>query len=149
LLKEGDTRFCALSWGSRVPESYKDAYKRLVWTAHHWQHWLARGPPPDHRWRSRLARSALTLKGLTFAPTGAIAAAATTSLPETPGGERNWDYRYSWIRDATFALWGLYTLGFDWEANDYFAFLTDVVERDRRKMQIVYGIDGRCDLAGH
>ena len=98
-------------------------YRRLVWTAHHWQHWLARGRFPDHRWRSHLARSALTLKGLTFAPTGAIAAAATTSLPETPGGERNWDYRYTWMRDGTFALWGLYTLGFEWEASDYFAFL--------------------------
>jgi GH15 family glucan-1,4-alpha-glucosidase len=148
LLREGDTRFCALSWG-RVPppHTYQEAYERQVWTAHHWQHWLARGNFPDHRWRGYLTRSALTLKGLTFAPTGAIAAAATTSLPETPGGERNWDYRYSWIRDATFALWGLFTLGFDWEANDYFAFLTEVVERDRGDMQIVYGIDGRCDLA--
>ena len=109
---------------------YEDAYRRLVWTAHHWQHWLARGRFPDHRWRGHLARSALTLKGLTFAPTGAIAAAATTSLPETPGGERNWDYRYTWMRDATFALWGLYTLGFEWEANDYFAFIADMVERD-------------------
>ena len=150
LLREGDTRFCALSWG-RVPppETYKEAYRRQVWTAHHWQHWLARGEFPDHRWRNHLARSALTLKGLTFAPTGAIAAAATTSLPETPGGERNWDYRYSWIRDATFALWGLYTLGLEWEASDYFAFLTDVVERDGGNMQIVYGIDGRSDLSEH
>jgi GH15 family glucan-1,4-alpha-glucosidase len=147
LLHEGDTRFVALSWGSLdPPEDYQEAYRRLVWTAHHWQHWLARGDFPDHRWRSYLARSALTLKGLTFAPTGAIAAAATTSLPETPGGERNWDYRYSWIRDATFALWGLFTLGFEWEASDYFAFLTDVVERDRGDLQIVYGIDGRSQL---
>jgi alpha,alpha-trehalase len=148
LLHEGDTRFVALSWGHVPPPvDYAEAYHRQVWTAHHWQHWLARGEFPDHRWRSHLARSALTLKGLTFAPTGAIAAAATTSLPEVPGGERNWDYRYSWIRDATFALWGLFTLGFDWEASDYFAFLTDVVERDRGDMQIVYGIDGRGDLA--
>ncbi len=148
LLHEGDLRFCALSWGRVAPpETYQEAYERQVWTAHHWQHWLARGNFPDHRWRSYLTRSALTLKGLTFAPTGAIAAAATTSLPETPGGERNWDYRYSWIRDATLALWGLFTLGFDWEANDYFAFLTDVIERDGGNMQIVYGIDGRCDLA--
>jgi GH15 family glucan-1,4-alpha-glucosidase len=147
LLKEGETRFCALSWGSAPPpEDYPEAYRRLVWTAHHWQHWLARGSFPDHRWRSYLARSALTLKGLTFAPTGAIAAAATTSLPETPRGERNWDYRYSWIRDATFALWGLHTLGFDWEANDYFAFITELVERDRGDLQIVYGIDGRREL---
>jgi alpha,alpha-trehalase len=148
LLREGDTRFCALSWGSRTPpKTYKDAYGRQVWTAHHWQHWLARGNFPDHRWRSHLTRSALTLKGLTYAPTGAIAAAATTSLPETPGGERNWDYRYSWIRDATFALWGLYTLGFDWEANDYFAFIADLAERDGGNLQIVYGIDGTADLS--
>ena len=146
LLKEGDTRFCALTWGSRVPADYQDAYSRLTWTAHHWQHWLARGRFPDHRWRSYLTRSALTLKGLTFAPTGAIAAAATTSLPETPGGSRNWDYRFSWIRDATFALWGLYTLGFEWEANDYFAFICDLIERDGNDLQIVYGIDGRRDL---
>ena len=149
LLKEGDTRFCALSWGRRIPESYADAYRRLVWTAHHWQHWLSHGRFPDHRWRGHLARSALTLKGLTFAPTGAIAAAATTSLPETPGGERNWDYRYTWMRDATFALWGLYTLGFEWEASDYFAFLRDLVERDRGDLQIVYGIDGRRELDEH
>jgi len=150
LLHEGETRFVALSWGSLAPpEDYDDAYRRLVWTAHHWQHWLARGEFPDHRWRSYLARSALTLKGLTFAPTGAIAAACTTSLPETPRGERNWDYRYSWIRDAVFALWGLFTLGFDWEASDYFAFLADLVERDRGNMQIVYGIDGRRDLSEH
>jgi alpha,alpha-trehalase len=147
LLREGDTRFCALSWGSRPPpKNYKDADKRLSWTAHHWQHWLARGNLPDHRWRSHLTRSALTLKGLAFAPTGAIAAAATTSLPETARGERNWDYRYSWIRDATFALWGLYTLGFDWEANDYFAFIADLAERDGGNLQIVYGIGGEPDL---
>jgi GH15 family glucan-1,4-alpha-glucosidase len=147
LLREGDTRFCALSWGHRTPpRTYKEAYKRLTWTAHHWQHWLARGRFPDHRWRTHLTRSALTLKGLTFAPTGAVAAAATTSLPETPGGERNWDYRYSWIRDATFALWGLYTLGFDWEANDYFAFIADLAERDGGNLQIVYGIGGEADL---
>jgi alpha,alpha-trehalase len=147
LLREGDTRFCALSWGSRTPpETYREAYDREVWTAHHWQHWLARGSFPDHRWRSYLTRSALTLKGLTFAPTGAIAAAATTSLPETPQGERNWDYRYSWIRDATFALWGLFTLGFEWDASDYFAFVTDVVERDEGRLQIVYSVDGGSDI---
>src|SRR5205814_5117582 len=94
LRNAGSPRCVALSWGPRAgPLTYADAYRRLVWTAHHWQHWLARGRFPDHRWRSHLARSALTLKGLTFAPTGAIAAAATTPLPQPPGGARNWDYR--------------------------------------------------------
>ena len=146
LLKEGESRFCALSWTEhQAPRTYEEARRRLVWTAHHWQHWLARGHLPDHPWRTYLQRSALTLKGLTFAPTGAIVAAATTSLPETPGGERNWDYRYSWIRDATFALWGLYTLGFDWEANDFFSFIADVAERDE-DLQIMYGVDGEREL---
>jgi GH15 family glucan-1,4-alpha-glucosidase len=150
LLREGDTRFCALSWGSRMPpETYEEAYRRQVWTAHHWQHWLARGSFPDHRWRPYLTRSALTLKGLTFAPTGAIAAAATTSLPETLKGERNWDYRFSWIRDATFALWGLFTLGFEWDASDYFAFITDVVERNGGDLQIVYAVDGKSQIDEH
>jgi alpha,alpha-trehalase len=147
LMKEGDLRFCALSWGDGVPPtSYAEAYRRQVWTAHHWQHWLAGGRIPDHTLRKFLTRSALTLKGLTYAPTGAIAAAATTSLPETPGGERNYDYRFSWIRDATFALWGLYTLGFDWEANDFYNFITDIAERDG-ELQIVYGIGGERDLS--
>ena len=124
---------------------FADAYKRQVWTAHHWQHWLARGQFPDHPWRGYLQRSALTLKGLTYAPTGAIAAAGSTSLPETPGGERNYDYRYTWIRDATFALWGLYSLGFDWEAVDFFAFIADLVEGED-DIQIMYGIGGEREL---
>jgi GH15 family glucan-1,4-alpha-glucosidase len=146
LLKEGDTRFVALSWGRNSPPlTYDDAYRRMVWTAHHWQHWLARGQFPDHPWRSHLQRSALTLKGLTYAPTGAICAAATTSLPETIGGERNYDYRYSWIRDATFALWGMYSLGFDWEAVDFFSFIADLAEQDE-DLQIMYGIGGERSL---
>jgi GH15 family glucan-1,4-alpha-glucosidase len=146
LLREGDTRFVALSWGSKqAPVDHADAYARLVWTAHHWQHWLARGRFPDHPWRSYLQRSALTLKGLTYAPTGAIAAAATTSLPETIGGQRNYDYRYTWIRDATFALWGMYSLGFDWEAVDFFSFIADLAERDD-DLQIMYGIGGEREL---
>jgi alpha,alpha-trehalase len=149
LMKEGDEHFCALSWSEHAPPStYEEADRRLVWTAHHWQHWLARGNFPDHPWRSYLERSALTLKGLTFAPTGALIAAATTSLPETPGGERNWDYRYSWIRDSTFALWGLYTLGFDWEADDFFFFIADVAERDD-ELQVMYGVGGESDLEEH
>jgi len=146
LIKEGETRFVALSWGKVAPPtSCGEAYPRLVWTAHHWQHWLARGHFPDHPWRIYLSRSALTLKGLTYAPTGAVAAAATTSLPETPGGERNWDYRYSWIRDATFALWGLLSLGFSWEANDFFYFVADAAASGEA-LQVMYGIGGERDL---
>jgi GH15 family glucan-1,4-alpha-glucosidase len=149
LIKEGETRFCALAWSDHAaPFTYEDAYKRVVWTAHHWQHWLARGSFPDHRWRSYLERSALVLKGLTYANTGAVIAAPTTSLPETPRGERNWDYRYSWIRDSSLTLWALYTLGFEWEANDYFYFIADLAERDDA-LQIVYGVDGEKDLEEH
>jgi GH15 family glucan-1,4-alpha-glucosidase len=147
LLKEADTLFVALSWSEHpAPNDYEEAYRRLVWTAHHWQHWLDHGTFPDHPWRTALQRSALTLKGLSYAPTGALVAAATTSLPETPGGERNWDYRYAWIRDATFALWGLYTLGFDWEANDFFYFIADIAEAEQAELQIMYGIGGEDEL---
>ena len=147
LLKEGDNRFVALSWSEHAPPyTFAEAYDRLVWTAHHWQHWLARGRFPDHPWRTHLQRSALTLKGLTFGPTGALVAAATTSLPETPHGERNWDYRYSWIRDSTLALWSLYTLGFDWEANDFFRFIADVAAKSD-ELQIMYGVDEESDLS--
>ena len=86
LIKAGESVYCALSWSEHAaPQTFDEAYERLVWTAHHWQHWLDRGDFPDHPWRADLQRSALTLKGLTYAPTGAIVAAATTSLPETPG----------------------------------------------------------------
>jgi GH15 family glucan-1,4-alpha-glucosidase len=146
LLKQGDTRFVALSWGGAVaPATYDEAYTKLVWTAHHWQHWLARGTFPDHPWRGHLQRSALTLKGLTYSPTGAVTAAGSTSLPETPGGNRNYDYRFCWIRDSTFALWGMFSLGFDWEALDFFNFIADVAERDD-DLQIMYGIGGERDL---
>ena len=147
LIKEGESLFAALSWSEHpAPQTSEEAYQRLVWTAHHWQHWLDRGEFPDHPWRSHLQRSALTLKGLSYGPTGALVAAATTSLPETPGGERNWDYRYTWIRDATFMLWGLYTLGFEWEANDFFYFLADVAEAEPDDLQIMYGIGGEREL---
>jgi GH15 family glucan-1,4-alpha-glucosidase len=145
-MKEGERMYCALSWSEHEPpKDFEQAYKRLVWTAHHWQHWLDRGNFPDHPWRTFLQRSALTLKGLTYAPTGALIAAATTSLPESPHGARNWDYRYSWIRDSTFMLWALYTLGFDWEANDFFYFIADVAG-GKDDLQVMYGVDGERKL---
>jgi GH15 family glucan-1,4-alpha-glucosidase len=146
-LRDGDTAFVALSWTEHGgPKTYDDAYHRLVYTADYWHEWLSHGDFPDHPWRTYLQRSALTLKGLTYAPTGAMIAAATTSLPETPGGERNWDYRYAWIRDSTFMLWGLYTLGFDEEANDFFYFIREVASQSDDHLQIMYGIGGEETL---
>ncbi|XGU21598.1 glycoside hydrolase family 15 protein [Rhodococcus sp. 3Y1] len=118
-------------------------------TSKSWREWVTIGKFPDHPWRGYLQRSALTLKGLTYAPTGALLAASTTSLPETPGGERNWDYRYAWVRDSTFALWGLYTLGLDREANDFFNFIYDVSSSDNGQphpLQVMYGIGGERTL---
>jgi alpha,alpha-trehalase len=147
-LVEGEHRFMALSWshGLEGPSGGEDARRRLELTAHYWRTWLAGGRFPDHRWRGHLHRSALTLKGLTYAPTGATVAAPTTSLPETPGGERNWDYRYCWMRDATFTLWGLHALGFDWEADDFMQFVADLKRDEDGALQIMYGLGGECDL---
>ena len=95
---------------------------------------------------SPIERSALTIKGLTFMPTGAAVAALTTSLPETPGGERNWDYRYTWMRDATFMLQALHWLNLDWEADEFMQFVADVKPTEDGSLQIMYGIDGRREL---
>lgn len=144
-LKDGDTAFVALAFSEHAgPKTYEEAYQRLVRTADFWHSWLAHGTFPDHPWRQYLQRSALTLKGLSYAPTGAMIAAATTSLPEAPGGVRNWDYRYSWVRDSTFMLWGLHSLGFEWEANDYFYFMQDAAQAD--DLQVMYGIAGEREL---
>ena len=147
MLHEGEVAFVALGWSKHAPpSSYEEAAAWLARTGRFWQEWLKHGTFPDHPWRSHLQRSALTLKGLTYAPSGAMIAAATTSLPETPGGDRNWDYRYSWIRDSTFMLWALYTLGFDEEANDFFYFVADVVEAEEGELQVMYGIGGESKL---
>ncbi len=147
MLHEGETAYVALGWSEHgLPASYEEAQEWLARTGRYWQEWLKHGNFPDHPWRSYLQRSALTLKGLTYAPSGAMIAAATTSLPETPGGDRNWDYRYSWIRDSTFMLWALYTLGFDEEANDFFYFVADVVEAEEGELQIMYGLGGEKKL---
>jgi GH15 family glucan-1,4-alpha-glucosidase len=147
-LRENESGFCAVTWGDGNvggPRSAPEALERLDSTEDFWRAWLRHGKFPDHPWRIHLQRSALVLKGLTYAPTGAIVAAPTTSLPEAPGGERNWDYRYSWIRDSTFTLWALHTLGFDDEARDYMRFIVQVC-RDHPDLQIMYGIGGEKKL---
>ncbi|HEY7761680.1 MAG TPA: glycoside hydrolase family 15 protein [Actinomycetota bacterium] len=150
-LNDGESAFAALSWNGDdrgVPADANEAWQQVYETADFWRAWLNMGEFPDHPWRSHLQRAALTLKGLTYAPTGALIAAPTTSLPETPGGERNWDYRYSWVRDSTFALWGLYTLGFDFEANSFFYFIEDQF-KDGSPLQVMYGVGGEKDLNEH
>ena len=143
---EGETHFVALSWSPLPPPmTFDEAAERMARTAEHWRQWITQGDFPDHRWRSYLQRSALTLKGLTYAPSGALLAAPTTSLPETPHGERNWDYRYAWVRDSTFALWGLYTLGFDREADDFFYFIADSLV-DAQSLQVMYGVGEEKEL---
>jgi GH15 family glucan-1,4-alpha-glucosidase len=118
-------------------------------TVAYWRRWLAQSGYRG-RWREMVQRSALTLKLLTYAPTGALVAAPTTSLPEQLGGERNWDYRYTWIRDAAFSLYGLLRLGFTEEASAFMGWLTDRTREWRSgpdgPLQVMYGIDGRAEL---
>ncbi len=147
-LTQGEQVYCSLSWaeGLSAPETIDEANARLAATTRFWRSWLARSRPLDHRWRQPIERSALTIKGLTYMPTGATVAALTTSLPETPGGERNWDYRYTWIRDATFTLQALHWLDLDWEADEFMQFVADLEPNADGALQIMYGIDGRRDL---
>ena len=116
-------------------------------TVDYWRDWLSHCTYKG-RWREMVERSALILKLLTYAPTGAIVAAATTSLPEAIGGERNWDYRYTWIRDAAFTIYGLMRIGFTDEAHKFMEWIEarcHELEPDG-SLQIMYGIDGRHEL---
>lgn len=117
-------------------------------TERYWREWIARctytGPHADV-----VRRSAITLRLLDFAPTGAIAAAPTTSLPETPGGIRNWDYRYCWIRDSAFTLYSFFVLGYPEEAEVYLQWLFDVTLGDPARLQVLYGINGEHEAAEH
>jgi GH15 family glucan-1,4-alpha-glucosidase len=134
-----------------MPRAYsedetRDAFEQTV---DFWRRWVGQSRYQG-RWRETVQRSALTLKLLTYTPTGAIVAAPTASLPEELGGGRNWDYRYTWIRDAAFSLYGLLRLGFTEEAEAFMGWLTDRF-RDGRvddcgPLQIMYGIDGRSEL---
>jgi GH15 family glucan-1,4-alpha-glucosidase len=148
VLSKGERVFCALSWADDLssPTDAADAAARIEVTVLFWRNWLARARIPDHSLRHPLERSALTIKGLTYMPTGATVAALTTSLPETPGGERNWDYRYTWMRDTTFTLQALHYLNLDWEADEFMQFVADLEPNKDGGLQIMYGIDGRRDL---
>jgi GH15 family glucan-1,4-alpha-glucosidase len=128
-----------------LPES--ETEELTTKTVQYWRHWLSQCTYHG-RWREMVHRSALTLKLLTFKPTGAIVAAPTTSLPEGIGGERNWDYRYTWIRDAAFTLYGLLRIGFTEEAAAFMKWLEargSELNSDG-SLQIMYGLDGRHEL---
>jgi GH15 family glucan-1,4-alpha-glucosidase len=148
VLTAGEECYCTLSWaeGLAAPGDVAEASRRIDATTRFWRDWLGRARMPDHRWRDPLQRSALVIKGLTYLPTGATVAALTTSLPETPGGERNWDYRYTWVRDTTFTLQALHFLNLDWEADEFMQFVADLEPNQDGGLQIMYGIDGRRDL---
>ena len=147
-LQKGEQAFCSLSWAEELasPEDIDQANAQMGETADYWRNWISKARMPDHRFRGAIQRSALAIKGLTYMPTGATVAALTTSLPETPGGERNWDYRYTWLRDSTFTLQALHYLDLDWEANEFMQFIGDLEPNEDGGLQIMYGIDGRRDL---
>jgi GH15 family glucan-1,4-alpha-glucosidase len=127
--------------------SRMDEEEVFMQTVEYWRSWLSRCTYTG-RWREMVRRSALTLKLLTFEPTGAIVAAPTMGLPEGIGGERNWDYRYTWIRDAAFTLYGLLRIGFTEEAREFINWLGSRCQRSKPdgSLQLMYGIDGRQDL---
>jgi GH15 family glucan-1,4-alpha-glucosidase len=134
-----------------VPRPYSEDETRIAFerTVDYWRSWLSKSRYQG-RWREVVHRSALTLKLLTYRPTGGIVAAPTTSLPEQLGGGRNWDYRYTWIRDAAFSLYALLRLGFTEEAAAFMDWLRDRFSEPRAgeggPLQIMYGIDGRSQL---
>jgi GH15 family glucan-1,4-alpha-glucosidase len=148
VLDKRDKMYCSLSWAENLAsvQDVEEATRRLDATTRYWRAWLGGARLPDHRWREQIQRSALTIKGLTYMPTGATVAALTTSLPETLGGERNWDYRYTWMRDTTFTLQALHYLRLDWEADEFMQFVADLEPNDHGALQIMYGVDGRRDL---
>src|SRR5262245_36422346 len=132
-----------------VSHSESDIAAEFDATVAFWRGWVRRSTYSG-RWRETVDRSALTLKLLTYVPSGAIVAAPTTSLPEQLGGARNWDYRYTWMRDAAFTLYALLRLGFTEEAGAFMQWLEarvrDAPDRESGPLQIMYGIDGRENL---
>jgi GH15 family glucan-1,4-alpha-glucosidase len=146
-VKKGDRVPFVLTWfaSHSDPPKKVTADHALRDTETYWKKWvkLCRRKTP---WNDAIVRSLITLKGLTYAPTGGIVAAATTSLPEQIGGVRNWDYRYCWLRDATFLLLGLMRLGFVDEARSWREWLLRAIAGSASQMQIMYGVDGERRL---
>jgi GH15 family glucan-1,4-alpha-glucosidase len=153
VLSHGQSRTFSLEQAAHGEEpkrvSEAEAAEGFNRTVRYWRGWLAHSTYRG-RWREMVHRSALTLKLLSYRPTGALVAAPTTSLPEAIGGGRNWDYRYTWIRDAAFSLYALLRLGFTEEAEQFMGWLSDRYRegagRGDGPLQTMYGIDGRPEL---
>jgi GH15 family glucan-1,4-alpha-glucosidase len=148
--KDGNVPF-ALCWhpSHRAREIFIDPQARLDATENWWREWSARcrfGNHQPHPWRDAVVRSLITLKGLSYHPTGGIIAAATTSLPEEIGGERNWDYRFCWIRDATLTLYALLTSGYREEARAWRQWMLRAAAGHPSQLQIMYGLSGERRL---
>jgi GH15 family glucan-1,4-alpha-glucosidase len=151
-VEAGESRTFALESGERAtPVGEQEAEELMHETARAWRAWLGHSTYSG-RWREMVHRSALTLKLLSYAPSGAIVAAPTTSLPEQPGGGRNWDYRYAWLRDSAFSIYALSRLGFTDEAAAFNEFLRTISQTARppsngdSPLQIMFRIDGSSDL---
>ena len=138
--------FVLVWYASNEPPPAKiDAEEALRFTDEYWQEWSAK-LTYDGPWRDAVLRSLVTLKTMTYAPTGGIVAAATTSLPEQLGGVRNWDYRFCWLRDATFTLYALMKSGFDDEASAWREWLLRAIAGKPSELQIMYGLSGERRL---
>ncbi len=150
-LREGDTAGVIIESMAGAPRRVQVAElnRLLAETSRFWRDWLHKSTYRG-RWREMVARSAMTLKLLTYAPTGAPVAAATAGLPEEPGGERNWDYRYTWVRDGSFSIYALLGLGYVEEAAAFGAWLRDRVSQQAGErsgpLRIMYRVDGSSDL---
>jgi GH15 family glucan-1,4-alpha-glucosidase len=145
----GDTRRSfSLTWFPAVSHAPLplDSLSARNHTRHYWHNWVGRCTYEGGS-RDLVVRSLITLKALTYEPSGAVCAAATTSLPETIGGDRNWDYRYSWLRDSTFTLHALLVSGYVDEAGTWVAWLRRAVAGNPAEMQIMYGVAGERRLA--
>ncbi len=146
----GDRLAFTMAWftpGSSLPtiDDCGDPLVKLARTERWWRSWAERAEVPEE-WAEAVRRSLITLKALTYAPTGGICAAPTTSLPEKIGGARNWDYRFCWLRDATFTLDALLDSGFEREAEAWSLWLRRAVAGSPDRLQIMYGLDGRRRL---
>ena len=133
-----------------APWTAAEITARLDDTVEGWQSWSALHQTYEGPWRELVHHSGRVLQALTFAPTGAIVAAPTTSLPETVGGERNWDYRYTWVRDASLTMEALWVAACPDEAGKFFAFLADAAAsqlQDAEDLQIMFGVGGERDLS--